>query len=72
MPKRMAIIDHAKCHPEKCEDGVCVALFACPRPDEIFIQEAPGDYPYVIQDHCRGCGDCSRMCCAEAIRLTYS
>jgi ATP-binding cassette subfamily E protein 1 len=69
VPKRMAVIDYEKCHPEKCDEGICDALSACPRPDEIFIQEAPDDYPYIIQDLCRGCGDCSRICRAEAIRM---
>jgi translation initiation factor RLI1 len=70
MSKRFAMIDYESCHPERCDKGVCAALSACSHPDEILVQEAPGDYPYVMQDLCLGCGDCSRACPLEAIRMT--
>jgi len=69
MPKRMAVIDCGKCHPEKCDKGICVPLSSCPRPDELFIQETPGDYPYIMQDSCRGCGDCCQARRVQAIRI---
>ena len=70
MPKRIAIIDYGKCRPQSCSVDRCQALLACPRPDEILVQEVPGDYPYVMQDLCRGCGDCARACPLEAVHMT--
>jgi len=45
MPTKMALVDYKKCHPEKCDSGICAAALACSH--KLLKQE--GDEP-VLQD----------------------
>jgi len=29
MPKRVAMVDYERCHPERCDHGVCLAALEC-------------------------------------------
>ena len=40
MPNKMALVDYKKCHPEKCDSGVCAAVLACSH--KLLKQEAQG------------------------------
>ena len=65
MPKPRAMINFQKCHPERCEEGTCVAVAACKY--KLIKQEAPYDLPIPNPSVCRGCGDCARACPYKAI-----
>lgn len=67
MPKPKAIIDYTRCHPERCDTGVCVAIDECPH--EVLMQDAPWEVPYVVQKFCVGCGKCSIVCPFRAIKI---
>ncbi len=66
MPKLRATIDPKKCHPEKCDRGICVAMLVCPT--KTLKQESPYEIPFPI-GLCRGCGLCSLSCPFKAIRM---
>lgn len=65
--KRIPTIDFDKCHPERCNHGICIAGGACPR--KAFFQEEPYDFPMHIACMCVGCGSCSAACPLRAIRV---
>ena len=67
MPKKMALVDFAKCRPEECQDGLCPAAQACTR--RLMKQEQPGEAPMTDPALCRGCADCARACPRKAIRI---
>jgi hypothetical protein len=39
MPKQMVVVNYRECHPEECEEGICLAVLACPK--NILSQEEP-------------------------------
>jgi hypothetical protein len=43
VPKPRAMVDYRKCQPEKCDEGICLAVLACP--NKILKQEAPYEMP---------------------------
>ena len=63
----MALVDFGKCHPERCNDGICAAAEACPR--KLLRQEQPGEIPMTDPALCRACGDCVRACPMKAIGI---
>ncbi|TET80695.1 MAG: hypothetical protein E3J37_10670 [Anaerolineales bacterium] len=67
MPKQMAIVDYRKCQPEKCDDGICLAVSECP--NKILKQEAPYEMPDPNPAMCVGCGICALACPLEAIQM---
>jgi len=67
MPKPKAVIDYIKCHPERCDAGVCAGVSECPH--GILIQDTPWEIPYILQDFCVGCGKCSTVCPFKAIKM---
>jgi len=66
MPKPHAMIDAEKCHPEKCDSGICVAALACPT--KTMQQEAPYETPFPV-GLCKGCGICVLECPFKAIKM---
>ena len=67
MPSKMALVDYKKCHPEKCDSGVCAAVLACSH--KLLKQEAPYEIPMMDPSVCQGCGDCVRACPLKAIEI---
>ena len=67
MPSKMALVNYNKCHPEKCDGGVCAAALACSR--KLMRQESPYDIPMTDPSICQGCGDCVRACPLKAIEI---
>ena len=67
MPSKMALVDYKKCHPERYDGGICVAVLACPH--KLLKQEVPHDIPMTSPSLCRGCGDCVRACPLKAIEI---
>ena len=67
MPGKMALIDFAKCHPEQCDSGVCVAVAACTH--KLLKQEALYEMPMTDPAICQGCGDCVRACPLKALKI---
>jgi len=67
MPSKMALVDYKKCHPEKCDSGVCAAVQAYSQ--KLLKQEAPYEIPMMDPSDCRGCGDCVRACPMKAIEI---
>jgi len=65
--KPIPTIDFNKCHPERCNQGICVAGYACPH--NAFFQEQPYDFPMYDASMCVGCGACSTACPSKAIRM---
>lgn len=70
MSGKVALVIFEKCHPEKCNKGVCVATLACPH--KLIKQEAPYDIPMFHPSTCQGCGECTRACPLEAIKIVTS
>ena len=46
MPKPQAAVDAGKCHPEKCDGGICVAVLVCPT--KTLKQEVPYEVPFPV------------------------
>ncbi|MFP3974809.1 MAG: 4Fe-4S binding protein [Chloroflexota bacterium] len=67
MPKPKAMVDFNKCHPERCDHGLCVAVDACQL--HVLQQEAPYEPPMPNPNLCKGCGDCVRACPLKAMVL---
>ena len=67
MARKMALVDYHRCHPERCDSGVCVAAGACAL--KLLQQEAPYAIPMADPFSCRACGDCVRACPLQAVRL---
>lgn len=67
MPGKMALTDYKKCHPERCDSGVCAAALACSH--KLIKQEAPFETPMTDPSICQGCGDCVRACPLKAIEI---
>jgi len=67
MPKQMAMLDYSRCHPEKCEKGVCLAASACP--NGVLSQEALHEMPDLNPAMCVGCGICVLDCPFKAVRM---
>jgi translation initiation factor RLI1 len=67
MPKLMAVVDYRKCHPEKCDKGICLAVLACPF--KVLRQEASYEMPDPSPSMCVGCGLCTQACPLKAILL---
>jgi translation initiation factor RLI1 len=67
-PRRpVAVLDYSKCHPEKCDSGICVAVDACPV--KVIKQEAPYELPEIAQHMCVGYEYCVKVCPLDAIRM---
>lgn len=67
MPKQMAMVDYARCQPEACEQGVCLAALACPR--QVLTQEATFEMPDVHPSVCVGCALCVQSCPLGAVLM---
>ena len=67
MPNKVALIVFDKCHPKKCDDGICVAARACSH--KLLKQEVPYEIPVPDPSICQGCGDCARVCPLKAIQI---
>ncbi|MFP3879499.1 MAG: 4Fe-4S binding protein [Dehalococcoidia bacterium] len=66
-PKLKVGVDYGKCHPERCDEGVCIAVLQCP--NRLWRQEAPYDLPYPIPGFCQDCGICVESCPMGAISM---
>ncbi len=67
MPKPKAMIDYSRCHPERCNAGVCAAAIECSF--GVLKQDAPQEVPYAFQDFCLGCGKCWTACPFKAVKM---
>ena len=67
MPKKMAVVDYHQCLPEKCLNGVCLAVLACPK--KILSQEDPYEMPDPLPTMCLGCAKCVQACPLKAVLL---
>jgi len=67
MPSKKALIIFDRCHPEQCDQGICLAAAACPR--RLLQQESPYQIPMPDPSLCQGCGDCARACPRKAVRI---
>ncbi|MFC1902811.1 4Fe-4S binding protein [Chloroflexota bacterium] len=67
MPNKIALLDFSKCHPEKCDKGICAAVQACSH--KLIKQEAPNEIPMFHPSTCQGCSDCARACPQKAIKV---
>ena len=65
--RNMALVDFARCQPERCEGRICLASRACR--SHLLRQEHPGEVPMADPALCRACGDCLRACPLDAIRM---
>ena len=67
-PRRpVAVLDYSKCHPKKCDKGICAAVDACPV--KVIKQEAPYELPEIVQHMCVGYEYCVKACPLGAIRM---
>ncbi|MBI4288575.1 MAG: 4Fe-4S ferredoxin [Chloroflexi bacterium] len=70
MARETALVDPARCHPEKCDQGVCPVIRECPR--RLLRQDTPFEVAYFVGDPslCRGCFKCLPACPQKAIIKT--
>ena len=61
------MLDYNKCHPEKCDKGICAAVEACPV--KVIKQEAPYEPPEIVQHIRVGYEYCVKVCPLDAIRM---
>lgn len=66
-PKVKMKIDYKKCAPNKCKNGICVAILACP--NKLIKQLEPYDFPYPIPGFCQECAKCREACLSGAIEI---
>lgn len=66
--KPVAVLDYSKCHPEKCDGGICPAVEACPVEGAI-KQEAPYELPEINRHMCVGYEYCVKACPLGAIQM---
>ena len=45
MPKRVAMVDCERCHPERCDHGICLAALECEYGN--LIQESAYEAPEI-------------------------
>jgi len=68
MPKRTPTIDYTRCHPEKSDEGLCVALLECEYGS--LVQEDPYEVPEINPAKwCHSCAKCAKACPLKAIRM---
>ncbi|MFC1951060.1 4Fe-4S binding protein [Chloroflexota bacterium] len=67
MPNKMALVDFNKCHPDRCEGGLCLAAKACEK--KIMKQLEPYEPPMTLAPMCKGCSDCAKACPFGAISI---
>jgi len=67
MPKKMAVVDYKDCRPEECEEGICLAVLACPK--KLLRQEENYESPDPVPNMCLGCGLCVQACPLKAVVL---
>lgn len=60
-------VDYGKCHPDRCDGGVCNAVLRCTH--KLWKQEEAYDVPYPIMGFCQECGICVEACPLKAIRM---
>jgi len=63
MPK--AVLDEARCQPDRCPGGRCLARKSCPI--KAIYQDEPNTVPFVSAGMCNGCFKCAASCPAHAI-----
>ncbi len=70
MAKRIAIIEHDKCHPDKCGNLLCARLCPVNRKGEDCISKSEINKKALIDEgQCTGCGICPKRCPFEAIHI---
>ena len=68
MPKAAAVVDCQKCHPERCDEGVCRAVLECEYGS--LLQESAYEAPEINPAKwCHGCAKCAQACPVKAIRM---
>ena len=68
MPKKTAAVDYAKCDPQACDSGVCLAALECEYGH--LVQYEHYEEPEVNPAKwCHGCAKCVQACPRQAIKL---
>jgi translation initiation factor RLI1 len=68
MPKKAVLVDYTKCKPEKCNEGICVAVPECEH--KLLVQERRWEVPEVNPSKwCHGCAKCASICPLKAIQM---
>ena len=68
MPNKIALVNYNKCHPDRCDSGICKAALACRY--KLLKQEKINEIPMTDPFICKGCGDCVRACPLQAIEIS--
>ncbi len=67
MSKKTVAVDYTKCNPEKCNQGVCVAVGACEH--RSLRQDSPYETPEINPfKWCHGCAEFVQACPLKAIK----
>ena len=68
MPKKVAVVDYEKCHPDNCDHGVCLAALACEHGN--LVQESAYEAPEINPAKwCHGCAECVKACPLKVIKI---
>ena len=68
MAKKMPALDYARCDPEACTSGVCVAALECEYGS--LVQHDPYEQPEINPAKwCHSCSKCAVVCPRQAIRM---
>ena len=68
MARKIPVLDYARCDPEACASGICLAAVECAYGS--LVQRDPYEQPEINPAKwCHSCAKCALVCPRQAIRM---